>query len=378
MHNSPFYLLLVLVLSATLCRAQTEVQRLAEQYLQPLPVGTELSIGILEADTIYHLGMRKTAAGLEVIDNQDALFEIGSLTKTFTAALVMKQVQAGRIALDAPIEAYLPVALPGNRNQGQFISVQHLITHTSGLAATPGPFNLPFLKAKVLCPKNPFRYVKARHYYRYLSKFTLDYEPGQAWAYNNAAYGLLGVMVARQSDRTWAEAVQQDLFEPLNMTDTYLRVPQSERHRLVPGITAKGKTARLWDMDFIDPAGTIKSTLNDMLRYAAAQLAAPNGGLEFLARTQDPLGYRIPLTNKTWADQRMGLGWWHCLEQPDKIFTWHGGATGGYTAFLGFSQAQHQAVVVLSNLSSSHPQGRADKDIPFAMRLGQKLMWLGF
>jgi len=378
MHTSPFYLLLVLVLSATLCRAQSEVQRLAEQYLQPLPVGTEMSIGIIEADTVYRLGIRKTATGLEMIDNQDALFEIGSLTKTFTAALVMKQVQAGKMVLDAPIEAYLPVAIPGNQHQGHYISVQHLITHTSGLATTPGPFNLPFLKAKVLCPKNPFRYVKARHYSRYLTPFTLDYEPGQTWAYNNAAYGLLGVMVARQTNRTWAEAVQQDLFEPLKMTDSYLRVPQSERDRLVPGITAKGKTARLWDMDFIDPASTIKSTLNDLLRYAAAQLAAPSAGLEFLASTQDPLGYRIPLTSKMWADQRMGLGWWHCLEQPDQVFTWHGGATGGYTAFLGFSPAQQRAVVMLSNLSSSHPQGRADKDIPFAMRLGHKLMWLGY
>jgi CubicO group peptidase (beta-lactamase class C family) len=357
--------------------AQSAIDVLAESYLQERPVGTEMSIGVIEADTIYRLGLRRTVTGVEYVDNQDAIFEIGSITKTFTAALIMQQVEQAKMALDQPIETYLPIAIPGNIHEQETVNVYHLLTHTSGLEKFPGSVSLPYLKGAIFSPKNPHRFVKARHYYRYLKKFSLDYTPGQSWDYNNSAYGLLGEMLAYQTNSPWEEVVQQNIFNPLGMKSSYFRVPKTELDRFIEGITIKGKRAKAWDMDFINPAGTIESTLNDMLRYASAQLKAPGEELSFLALTHDPLNYDIHMTGKLWAEhQRMGLGWWHSVEQPEQPFAWHGGSTGGYTSFVGFSQERNRAVVVLSNLASSHPQGRADENIPAAIRLGHRLMWL--
>ena len=128
-------------------------------------------------------------------------------------------------------------------------------------------------------------------------------------------------------------------------------------------------------MDFINPAGVIKSTLNDMLKYAAAQLNPPTKELAFLQAAHDPMSYEIKMPEgKLWDGNSMGLGWWHNLEQEGKTFLWHGGASGGYTAFVGFSKEKNRAVVVLSNISSSHPDSRGENRIPKPMLLGQKLM----
>lgn len=139
-----------------------------------------------------------------------------------------------------------------------------------------------------------------------------------------------------------------------------------------------GKRAKTWDMQFIDPAGGLKSSVEDMLLYLTAQLDPEAAGLPWLRRAQDSFDYSVRMPEGSlWTDNAMGWGWWHNLEVSGRPFLWHGGSTGGYNSFAGFDSERQRAVVVVGNLSSSHPQGRAAKRIPWAVRLGQELMGVG-
>ncbi|MCB0570929.1 MAG: beta-lactamase family protein [Phaeodactylibacter sp.] len=355
-----------------------DITSLVEEIGRGLPDGVELSIGLIDDGRATKLGYRIEGQRPVAVENADKIFEIGSVTKTFTAALIVKLAEEGKMPLSAPIQAYLPVQMARDSFEGHTITVEHLLMHTSGLSESPYTFTLPYLRAKLFSPKNPNRNFKARHYYKYLSKFELDYLPGEQWDYNNAAYGLLGEFAAMQYGLPWEEAVRQYLFEPLKMQHSYFRADKQNKDQFVTGITAKGKKARLWEMDLINPAGAIKSTLNDMLLYASAQLSPPSDSLAFLAAAHNPVGYQVKMPEGSiWHGNAMGLGWWHNLEGEGPHFIWHGGGTGGYSAFIGFSKERNRAVVVLANISGSHPLARAENRIPKPILLGQALIQRG-
>ena len=348
---------------------------LVKEETHHLPSGTELSIGVLENGNWTKLGYRLEDGTFIEIKNDDKLFEIGSITKTFTAALIMKLVGESEMKLSDPIQKYLPVQMAEDRFQNSTITVQHLITHTSGLSSGPSSFILPYLRALIFTPKNPNRNFKAKQYYRYLKKFQLNYVPGQQWDYSNAGYGLLGEFASDLYGLSWEESVQEYIFTPLGMRDSYFLIDKHNKDSFVVGITSKGKKSKPWEMKFANPAGAIKSTLNDMIKYTSAQLAYSPESIDFFEATQNPLNFEIMMPrDKLWEGNAMGLGWWHNLEDNQNTFIWHGGSTGGYTSFVGFSTSNEQAVVILSNISSSHPSARANNRIPIPILLGQKLL----
>lgn len=370
-----FLLSLVGLLAPPLFSQSVTLDKLIQEETKGLPNGTELSIGILEDGAWTKIGYRLEDNSLIEVKNDDKIFEIGSITKTFTASIIQQLAAEGQLSLSDPIQKYLPVRMAQDSFQGHTITVQHLLTHTSGLSTGPPSFTLPYLRAIVFSPKNPNRNFKAKHYYRYLKKFELTYVPGLEWSYNNAGYGLLGEIIKEVSGRSWEESVRQNIFQPLGMRDSYFEINSENKNRLVVGITEKGKKSRPWEMNFINPAGAIKSTLNDMTIYAEVQLKSTSEHLYFLNLAQDPLDFSIKLPeDKLWKGNAMGLGWWHNLEDPQHTFVWHGGASGGYTAFVGFSKSQEKAVVILSNISSSHPESRGENRIPKPMLLGQKIL----
>ena len=343
-----------------------DILDLVESQCASMPKGTELSMGILIDGEVEKVGIQVTGDGIIKISNHNKLFEIGSITKTFTAALVAKQVKEGVIDITQPLNDFLP---DGTETEPG-IQLKHLITHTSGLDPVPSSFNMPYLRAMIWDPKNPNRYLKARHYYKYLRKNDPKHPPGQSWEYNNAAYGLLGEITELRG-RSWEEQVSAFIFGPLRMTNSYFEVPEEHLSNLVQGITAKGKKAKTWQMDLLDPAGVIKSTVDDMLQYLSAQIDPAGHNMGFLELTQDPLSFDIVIENGIWKRNYMGLGWWY---DHEKQFMWHAGATGGYTAFVGFSPRTKKAVVILSNISSRHPDSRDQDRIPIPVALGQKIM----
>ncbi|MEZ4918175.1 MAG: serine hydrolase domain-containing protein [Saprospiraceae bacterium] len=378
LNSSKLISLLLFILIGTELTSQSDsLMHLIQSEAYGLPDGTEFSIGVLDQGEWLKMGFRVQGDQLVEVNNADKIFEIGSITKTFTASLVMKLQEAGSLSLDHPLQKYLPVEMVQDSFQGKTITLKHVIMHTSGLSSGPSSFTLPYLKALIFSPKNPNRNFKAKHYYRYLKKFTLDYEPGQNWDYNNAGYGLLGEIICNLDGMSWEESVKKNIFDPLGMHNSYFKIDKGNKNQFIEGLTSNGKKSKPWEMHFINSAGAIKSTLNDMIRYASVQLESSSEQLSFLKETHDPVDFSVKMPDgKLWKGNAMGLGWWHNLEDNQNTFIWHAGSSGGYTAFVGFSKLKGKAVVILSNISSSHPAARAENRIPKPILLGQKIMRL--
>ncbi|KIA64245.1 serine hydrolase domain-containing protein [Nocardia vulneris] len=141
-------------------------------------------------------------------------FRIGSMTKTFVAAVVLQLVGEGRVALDAPVETYLPGIVRGNGNNGQDITVRQLLQHTSGL-----PDYLDHIPLEQVL-KDPLRHYDPLELVHIGLAHPPLFPPGSDWSYSNTNYVLAGMIIERVTGRAPREAVEQRIIQPLGLDDT--------------------------------------------------------------------------------------------------------------------------------------------------------------
>ncbi len=368
------YLFLIACLFlVNLGHTQSPEINLAKEYLSTLPDKVEFAIGVIDGDSTYYIGLRKENGKVITVNNAESIFEIASITKIFTAALTLKNIQEGKMSLDDPIQQYLNVKMAKDTFKGTYISVAHLLTHSSGLNPAPNTFIPPYLWAKIVSRKNPNKFFKEKHYNKYLRKFKLDYIPGKEWAYNNCGYGLLGVFAEKLEGQAWSDLIQANFFDKLAMKNSVFRITSKEKNRFVSGILSNGKKSKPFAMDFISAAGDIKSTATDMLLFLDWQMQEQVP--EYIKTLQTKANPELPLI-KLWKGNSMGYGWWHNEQKEGYPFLWHSGSSGGYTSFAGFDKGRKKAVIVLTNVSSNHSQGRMENRIPKGVSLGMELMRL--
>jgi len=253
----------------------------------------------------------------------DTIFEIGSLTKVFTALLLTEKVQRGEVALDNPVSKYLPV--PSST------TLQDLATNTSGLPRNPAN----------LVPKdraNPFA-----GYTRQLLLAALPAEVRPHWEYSNLGYGLLGQALAPDYER----AMVTRIAVPLGMDSTGIALGPEEKATLAAGHDEHLAHAPSSDFGALAAAAGLRSSANDLLKFLSA----------FLGYTKTPLApamaamlaVRKPTTQPGLVN---ALGWQ--ISTPDALeIVWKDGATAGFTSFLGCNPRARVGVVVLSNTSNS-------------------------
>jgi serine-type D-Ala-D-Ala carboxypeptidase/endopeptidase len=257
------------------------------------------------------------------------VFEIGSVTKTFTATLLADAVVKGTVKLDTPLAALLSGwTIPGP------ITLESIATQRSGLPRMPGNFT-PADAA------NPYRDYNEDKLKAFLAGYDLPRAPGAKYEYSNLGFAVLGTALAHRAKTDYGTLLQNIVFAPLGMGDSSVATTPAQRARLVPGQTEQGKPATNWDFDVFAPAGAIRSTGNDMLKYLKANMAAAPGTAMALAQT--------PRADMD-AGSRIGLGW---MVTGKKGIVWHNGMTAGYAAFVAFSADRRHGVVVLANAATS-------------------------
>lgn len=230
-------------------------------------------------------------------------FEIGSISKTFTAALAALGVVDGILSLDDSIGKWLDAG----PNAG--VTIGQLATHTSGL-----PPLAPNHGGDHRDPTDPYRNYTTEMAEAGLRDTTLG-EVG-APEYSNFGYQLLGIVVERALDVPFAELAERELFAPMGMVDT--AVTGTRPGRSVVGVNSSGEPTSAWHMH-LPSAGGFESTADDMARYAQAILDPPNG------RLRDALA--LAVTDHT--GEGLGLAW-HLQD-----FTiHHSGGTGGFLSQL--------------------------------------------
>ncbi|QBD76134.1 class A beta-lactamase-related serine hydrolase [Ktedonosporobacter rubrisoli] len=307
-------------------------------------------VGIIAGKQTAVFGYGKVNKASPAIPEGETLFEIGSITKVFTALLLANMVEEGLVSLDTPVRALLPM-FP---NLPEEMTLLRLVTHTSGLPRLPANF-FRFAGWK---PRNPYANYSPARLYAYLSKYKAPPEPQKppSYLYSNLGFGVLGQALGQKLGTSYEQAVIDRICAPLGLSDTHFTLTAEQQQRLAAPHTARGKLTLNWDFATMAGAGALRSTARDMLRFLAAHLG------QFSTPLQPALDLCLKIQVEKPVPQSQLLGvalGWHVSatgQKPARIY-WHNGGTGGYSSFMGFVKEGGRGVVILSNYGlTSEPE----------------------
>ena len=307
------------------------------------PSGGGLVIGVMDHGkrAVFAYGTAST----------DSIFEIGSVTKTFTGLILAQMVVQKKVTLDEPIRSLLPAFAVG-KPVGEEISLVDLATHHSGLPRMPDNFKPSHLD-------NPFLDYDATRLYNFLARNGVGKATDAPYLYSNLGFGLLGYGLSLRAGLNYEQLLAIEVTGPLHLGDTVITLSAEQHARFIQGYDANFHKTGEWDFqDTFAGAGAIRSTANDMLTYLEANLHPEKYAVGLSAdspATTLPAAVAIDhqLRASTTADNKIALAW----EYDSNSGSYgHGGGTGGYSSAAAFIPRQDLAIVVLYNRDNGNPR----------------------
>ncbi len=300
-----------------------------------------ICIAVIKDGKVQTYSYGETKLGEKNLPDADqTLFEIGSISKTFTAILLADAVIKGKMQLNDPISKYLPDSIGKMSYKDAPITLQTLSNHSSGFPSLPANF---FQKSDN--EANPYQNYDEKRMFTYLKNFKPYREVGVNYDYSNFAVGLLGTILARQNQTSYEQLITDKICQPLQMKNTKIFLQDTDNQRFAQGYDGNGKATSAWDMNTLAGAGGIRSTVNDLVKYVMANMT--------IAPKQ--LQEAINLTHKTTfskAENVVGLGWILPSKANSNLY-FHNGGTGGFRSFAGFDKERKIGIVILSNATES-------------------------
>ncbi len=303
---------------------------------------TGIAVGIYDRgeENTYFYGYSDLERSKSI--DEMTLFEIGSITKTFTAALIMQLHTDGLLDIDDPVEKYLPENTNVPDYQGSEITIRHLLTHTSALpreARNEATSDKPD-------DYSDFKNLEFNDFLNYYN--SLAYLPGTYYSYSNAAYGLLGYVLERLTTQTYSELVEERITNVLGMNDTHtsLRLNSEQIERRTFCYNTNQDLLPFSSFGEHQGSGGLISSMNDMMKYMKANLKADQPLYEVFDSC-----HQLVFINERYdyeADiPHMGSGWQIYYYGRDTIVG-HTGITN-QTSFFRFIKEKQIGVVVLTN-----------------------------
>ncbi len=272
----------------------------------------------------------------EIPNAADTKFRLGSITKQFTATLILQLVEQGKIKLDARMTDYLT---DYRKDTGDRVTIHHLLTHTSGIPSYTG---LPEFFKDV--SRNP--YAVADFVKKYCSN-DLSFEPGSKFAYNNSGYFLLGAIIEKVTGKTYEQALKENILDPLGMKDTGY-----DRHETILKKRAEGYeksprgivNAPYLDMGLPYAAGSLYSTVEDLFLwdqalYADKVISAQSKALMFKPNLNN-YGYGWIMNTQTVGSKSINV-------------IGHGGGINGFNTLITRLTDDRHLIVLLNNTGRS-------------------------
>ena len=291
-------------------------------------------MGVLEPDGSTRIVSYGSAGPDTKPLGPQTLFEIGSITKLFTATILADMVAKGEVALDDPISKYLPDGVTAPTRGGYEITLLDLSTHHSGLPRLPDNMD-------PADSTNPYTDYTVERLYAFLASHELRRDIGLEFEYSNLGMGLLGHVLGLAAGRSFPDLVQERILDPLDMTATTFA---HDSEWLSKGHNQDGGVVPYWTISTspIAGAGGLQSNAEDMLKFLKANVGDPTNDLERAMRSAQVLQRQID------DDAGIGLNWTVRTRGDVKILG-HGGGTAGFHTRLGFDPSNGAGFIVLAN-----------------------------
>jgi serine-type D-Ala-D-Ala carboxypeptidase/endopeptidase len=303
-----------------------------------------LVIGALDGSEEYVAGAGTTAGPDSPKPDGRTVYQLGSVTKTFTALLLAEAVEQRLVRLEDPLARYLPRGLTLPRPQHGEITLRDVATQSSGLPSLPPNFwTVPGQD-----PLDPYAHYTEQDLADGLRSTKLVTRPGTAYLYSNLGFALLGQAMANLAGTEYANAVRRFATAPLGLRDTAVELTAEQLARKASGYAADGTPTPDWHLPTFAGAGALYSTANDQMRYLRAMLGrAPAWVRPALKLVQQP-----KFTPPNLTGVRLALAWnLTLLPTSKRTIVWHDGESGGFTTFTGFCPATRTAVTALANIA---------------------------
>ncbi|MED3125858.1 serine hydrolase domain-containing protein [Bacillus wiedmannii] len=279
----------------------------------------------------------------------DFRFRIGSVTKTFTATVVLQLAEENRLNLDDSIEKWLPGVIQGNGYDDKQITIRQVLNHTSGIAE--------YTRSKSFNLMDTKKSYRAEELVKMGISMPPDFAPGKSWSYSNTGYVLLGILIETVTGNSYAEEIENRIIEPLGLSNTFLPGNSS----VIPGTKhARGYiqldgASEPKDVTYYNPsmgssAGDMISTADDLNKFFSYLL----GGKLIKEQQLKQMLTTVPTGEA--ALGRYGLGIYE-TKLPNGVSIWgHGGSIPGFVTFAGGTLGgKHTLAVNLNSLNADSP-----------------------
>lgn len=276
---------------------------------------------------VYEKAYGYQDAGKHILNTSNTIFQIGSTTKEFTAAVILKLAEQQRLSLDDKLSKYFPDYKRGNE-----ISIRHLLTHTSGI--------YEILRDHTAVSESTVPRSKERMLSFFMNK-PLDFDPGTQYSYCNSGYILLGLIIEKVTGQTYEDVVRDFILKPLKMNHTGFDFAGLKSPSKAMGYTKYTQLIHEesipWDSTATFSAGSLYSTVNDLYLWHQGLLNYKVYSKSSLEAATTPYleGY--------------GLGCWIDTLYKKKIVS-HGGNILGFTCYFGRIQEDDVCVILLNNI----------------------------
>jgi serine-type D-Ala-D-Ala carboxypeptidase/endopeptidase len=309
-----------------------------------------LSIGIYQANKLFTYNYGSTQKGKQILPTNKTVYEIGSISKTFTGTLLAQAVKDKKVKIDDDIRLYLDNSYPNLEYQGQPIRLSHLVSHISGLPNLlpdiPNLFEnanfdtLPFTISKIQQSYSKEKFLEDLH------KVKLDTIPGYNFRYSNSGAQLLKFILEKVYKKSYADLLNKFILQPLGMNRTNSLFKKNNFKNLAKGYNNKGSLMP-YNPQILDAAGGIFSTIPDMLQYLKFHLDEKN---EVIA-----LSHKV--TTGDINEHAIGLNWQEQITSKKHKKIWQSGGTFGFSSYCVIYPALNIGIILLTNEADRTAQG---------------------
>jgi CubicO group peptidase (beta-lactamase class C family) len=314
---------------------------------------------VIGNDVIWVNGFGWADIEKQIPADAETIYRTGSISKSFTAVLMMQMVEKGYFKLDDPVEKYFPEIrdLADKPEDAGLITFRHLASHTSGLIREPklkgaasGPISQWEDKILASIPKTSYQSL-----------------PGEKYSYSNIGFGMLGLAVSRAVGKPFMDLIKENIFDPLGMTSSFFILTDEHISNLSMGYVQRrdGKVdAEFPAMEHAGrgykvPNGGIYSTVGDLSKFVAAMTGASSEKIFSEEARKEILKRQTPEGGSGY-----GLGFFRQKDEDGFISIGHGGSVAGYNASMVFDPESKIGVVVFRNYNRGKTNlGRSTRNL---------------